>query len=447
MQLQLTQGNVLKNLVQFSLPFLLSYFLQTLYGLADLFIAGQFNGADTITAVSVGSQIMHMITVIIVGLAMGPAVLTGHAVGENNKNRIHTLISTSTILFAFISIFLTVLLIALCPQIVKLVSTPSESVKQTESYLLICFFGIPFITAYNVIASILRGLGDAKSPMIFIAIACFINILLDYIFMGPLNLGAEGAALATIIAQGISVIISLFAILIRKKNTERKTKVLQFSSKEAKEIFKIGIPVACQDGFIQISFLLITVIANKRGVNVAAAVGIVEKIISFLFLVPSSLLSSVSAISSQNIGAAKPERAEKTLFYGIKIGFAAGLLFAVLFQFFSKQVISLFTQNPQVILFGSQYIRTYVFDCVFASIHFCFSGYFCALGKSFWAFVHNVISIILIRVPGAYLASVLFTQTLLPMGLAATCGSILSSIVCVLIFKHLHKNIKILTLT
>lgn len=440
MKTQLTEGNVLKNLVRFSLPFLLSYFLQTLYGLADLFIAGQFHGAEVITAVSVGSQIMHMITVIIVGLAMGSAVLIGHAVGENNKNRIRTIIFTSIALFALVSVVFTVLLLALCPQIVGIVSTPAESVEQTQVYLFICFAGIPFITAYNVIASVFRGLGDSKSPMIYIAIACFFNIVLDFIFMGNLQMGAEGAALATVIAQAASVIISLVAAILKIEKSPSEKEKLKFSSKEAKEIFKIGIPVACQDGFIQISFLLITVIANKRGVNVAAAVGIVEKIISFLFLVPSSLLSSISAIASQNIGAKKIDRAEKTLSYGIKIGFCAGLVFAVLSQFFAENVISMFTSNAEVVRFGCQYIKTYVFDCVFAAIHFCFSGYFCACGKSIYAFLHNAISIVFVRIPGAYFASVMFTETLLPMGLAATCGSILSSIICAIIFSRLHKK-------
>lgn len=440
MKTQLTEGNVLKNLVRFSLPFLLSYFLQTLYGLADLFIAGQFHGAEVITAVSVGSQIMHMITVIIVGLAMGPAVLIGHAVGENNKSRIRTIIFTSVALFALVSVFFTVLLLALCPEIVKIVSTPAESVAQTKLYLFICFAGIPFITAYNVIASVFRGLGDSKSPMIYIAIACFFNIVLDFVFMGNLQMGAEGAALATVIAQAASVIISLTASILKREKSPAEKEKPKFSSREAKEIFRIGIPVACQDGFIQISFLLITVIANKRGVNVAAAVGIVEKIISFLFLVPSSLLSSISAIASQNIGAKKIERAEKTLFYGIKIGFCAGLVFAVLFQFFAENVISMFTSNAEVVRFGCQYIKTYVFDCVFAAIHFCFSGYFCACGKSIYAFLHNAVSIIFVRIPGAYLASVMFTETLLPMGMAATCGSILSSIICAIIFCRLHKK-------
>ncbi len=453
MNFQLTEGNIFKNLIRFSIPFLISYFLQTLYGLADLFIAGQFNGAEVITAVSVGSQIMHMLTVIIVGFAMGPAVLIGHAVGEKNPIRIRTIIFTTIILFAIIAIIFTATTTLLCKQIVKLVSTPAESVAQTKMYLFICFAGIPFIIAYNVIASVFRGLGDSKSPMIFVAIACAINIILDYVLMGPLKMQAKGAAIATIFAQALSVIISLIFIFCKNRknkqnravknsapNFDAQTRIQKFSASEAKEILKIGVPVACQDGFIQISFLIITIIANRRGVNVAAAVGIVEKIISFLFLFPSSMLSAVSAIAAQNIGAKKIERAQKTLFYAISTGVTFGLIVAVLFQFFSQNVIGRFTTSPEVVQLGCQYIKTYVFDCVFAAIHFSFSGYFCACGKSLYAFLHNVISIIFVRVPGAYFASVLFPQTLLPMGLAATTGSLLSSIICLIIFRRLQRK-------
>lgn len=447
MNFQLTEGNIFKNLIRFSIPFLISYFLQTLYGLADLFIAGQFNGAEVITAVSVGSQIMHMLTVIIVGFAMGPAVLIGHAVGEKNPLRIRTIIFTTIILFAIIAIIFTATTTLLCTQIVKLVSTPAESVAQTKMYLFICFAGIPFIIAYNVIASVFRGLGDSKSPMIFVAIACAINIILDYVLMGPLKMQAKGAAIATIFAQALSVIISLIFIFCKNRavknsapNFAEQTRIQKFSASEAKEILKIGVPVACQDGFIQISFLIITIIANRRGVNVAAAVGIVEKIISFLFLFPSSMLSAVSAIAAQNIGAKKIERAQKTLFYAISTGVTFGLIIAVLFQFFSQNVIGRFTSSPEVVQLGCQYIKTYVFDCVFAAIHFSFSGYFCACGKSLYAFLHNVISIIFVRVPGAYFASILFPQTLLPMGLAATTGSLLSSIICLIIFRRLQRK-------
>ena len=311
MQKDLTQGSILKNIISFSLPFLLSYFLQTLYGMADLFLAGQYNGAEVISAVSIGSQIMHMLTVIIVGLAMGSSVLIGQATGAKDERRTSKVIGNTVTLFIFISIISTLILILFCRPIVHLVSTPPESIEQTVEYLRICFLGIPMIIAYNVIASVFRGTGDSKSPLIFVIISCTLNIILDYIFMGILDFKAGGAAIATVISQTVSVIIS-FIYIKKSKSFSLKKDNFKIRKDVTGGILKIGFPVACQEGFIQVSFIVITIIANKRGVSVAAAVGIVEKIICFLFLIPSSMLSTISAISAQNIGAGLHERARKT---------------------------------------------------------------------------------------------------------------------------------------
>ena len=229
----------------------------------------------------------------------------------------------------------------------------------------------------------------------------------------------------------------------KSKNPIRIYKTdLILKSKIAGNILKIGVPVCCRDGFIQISFMIITVIANRRGVDVAAAVGIVEKIICFLFLVPSTMLSTVSSIAAQNIGAGFINRAEKTLWLGTSIAAAIGLIFALVFQFAAKPILSLFTSENVVIDLGVQYIKSYVFDCFFAAIHFSFSGYFCAMGKSIISFIHNVISIICVIIPGAYLAAKLYPQTLFPMGMAAPLGSALSAIICVAAFFLLRKKIK-----
>ena len=282
MEKNLTQGSILKNIITFSLPFLFSYFLQTLYGMADLFIAGQYNGAEVITAISVGSQIMHMLTVIIVGLAAGGSILISQAVGAKDEKTASKVTGNTITLFFILSVFLTFILLISTKRIISLVSTPKESIEQTFGYLQICFTGIPFVIFYNVIASMYRGIGDSKSPMIFVIIACTLNIILDFIFVGLFGMQAKGAAVATVISQGVSVIISLIAIVKTKAFRLHKDD-FKLETKITSRILKIGLPVAFQEGFIQISFIVITVIANRRGVNIAAAVGIAEKIICFLF--------------------------------------------------------------------------------------------------------------------------------------------------------------------
>lgn len=440
MEKDLTTGSVLKNIVFFSLPYLLSYFLQTLYGMADLFIIGQFNGVDRITAVSVGSQVMHMLTVMIVGLAMGATVTIGKAIGGKKLEQASITVGNTITLFMGVSIVMTILLLLLVKPIVAVMSTPSEAVSETIIYLTICFIGIPFITAYNIISSIFRGLGDSKSPMYFIAIACVANIILDYLFIGGLHLGAAGAALGTTLSQTVSVIVALCVVLRRKTGITLKRRYFKPQMETMGQILRIGIPIALQDGFIQIAFIVITVIANRRGLNDAAAVGIVEKFIGIVFLVPSTMLSTVSALSAQNIGAGKHERASATLRYAIMIAVGFGIVVAVITQFTGKDIVGIFTNDESVIVLGDQYLRSYIWDCVFAGIHFSFSGYFCAYGLSGISFLHNVLSIICVRIPGAYYASLYYPGTLYPMGFAAPGGSLLSVIVCVIAFCIVRKR-------
>ena len=444
MEKNLTEGSVPKRLLGFSLPYLLSYFLQTLYGMADLLIIGRYGTVSDTTAVSIGSQVMHMLTVMIVGLAMGITVCVGRSVGGKRRDRAAGYIGNTAVLFVGVSLALTALLLALVSPIVSVMSTPADAAAGARSYLTVCFIGIPFITAYNVISSIFRGMGDSRSPMYFIAVACAANIGLDLLFMGAFEMGPVGAALGTTLAQAVSVAVSL-VMLLRRGGIRLSRADLRPQHSVIGDMLKIGVPIAVQDGLIQIAFILITVIANRRGMTDAAAVGIVEKIIGFLFLVPSSMLSSVSALGAQNIGADKPERARSTLGYAILFACGFGLCVAIAMQFGAERAVSLFTDRAAedgaaVIRAGGQYLRGYVWDCVFAGIHFCFSGYFCAYGKSGISFLHNFLSVLLARVPGAYLASKMFADTLLPMGLAAVAGSILSVIICTIAFIWIRKR-------
>ena len=445
MERNLTTGSVFKNVIIFSLPYLLSYFLQTLYGMADLFIIGQFEGVASTTAVSIGSQVMHMITVMLVGLAMGTTVSIGQAIGSKDKKRVAEGIGNTVILFMGVALVLMIVLLLLTKPIVTVMSTPQEAVMGTISYLTICFIGIPFITAYNIISAIFRGMGDSKSPMYFITIACVANIVLDYVLIVYGHMGVGGAAYATTCAQVISVMISLVMIIRQREKFSLSRKDFRPNRNVMGQILKIGIPIALQDGFIQVAFMIITIIANQRGLNDAAAVGIVEKIISFLFLIPSSMLSTVSALGAQNIGAGKRQRANETLRYAVMITVGFGIIVGIFMQFFASPVVALFTDasdasGAEVVRLGGQYLRGYVWDCMFAGIHFSFSGYFCACGKSGISFLHNIIAITLVRIPGVYLTSTLFPDTLFPMGLATAAGSLLSAIICVVAFTILNRK-------
>ena len=441
----LTTGNVKKTMLKFVLPYLLSCFLQTFYGMADLFVVGLYNGPQTTTAVSVGSQVMHMLTVMIVGLAMGTTVRIARAVGAKDAKDAGETIGTSVVFFAIVAVVLVVVLLVATRGITTIMMTPEEAVQETNRYLLICFAGIPFITAYNVISSIFRGAGDSKSPMIFVAIACVVNVVMDFVFIGGFRMGAAGAALGTVAGQMVSVLASLVVLRKMKFGFAVKRKELRIKRGTLTAILRVGVPVAMQDGLIQIAFIVITIIANSRGLIASTGVGIVEKLISFMFLVPSAFLSAISSITAQNMGAGKPERARESLRFGLLITVSWGILCCLYGQFFPQTLVGLFTTEQAVVVAGSAYLRPYSMDCIFAAVHFCFSGYFCGDQKSGISFLHNIVSILAVRIPVAYLASRFFPESLFPMGLAAPLGSLLSAVICIAFYMYFRKREKGLT--
>ncbi len=428
------------NIFSFALPYMFAYFLQILYGLADLFVIGQYCGVDSTTAVSNGAQVMYFITVVIIGLAMGTTVRTALAVGAKDKRMSARVVGNSVTLFLAVSLVLSVALIAFTGDIVRLLKTPAESIAGTEQYLLVCFAGIPFIVAYNLIASIFRGLGDTRTPMYFVAVACVANIVLDYLFIGYFGLGPMGAALGTTLSQTVSVVFAAFAIRRHWTLFEVKPADLRPQRDVLSNLLKTGVPVALQDGFIQVSFIVIAVIANMRGLDDAAAVGIVEKFIGLLFIVPSAMLSTVSAVSAQNIGAGKPERARQTLWRAMAITFGFGMACALAVQFVPEPAVRIFTDNGRVVAQGADYLRSYAWDCALAGVHFCFSGYFTACGYSVISFCHNVASILTARVPLSYLFSMKYASTLYPMGWAAPIGSGVSVAICLAAYWWLRRR-------
>ncbi len=443
MEKNLTEGSVFKTLITFSLPFLASYFLQTLYGMADLVIIGMFEGVASTTSVSIGSQVMHMITVIIVGLSMGSTVAVSHSIGAGDKRKAGRDVGSTIVLFTIVAFSLTLLLTLFSSGVVSIMSTPNEAVSGTRAYLIVCFLGIPFITAYNIISSIYRAVGDSKTPFYFVLAACIANIVLDLLFMGPFSLGPVGAALGTVLSQALSVLIACIHLRRTNIGIEFRKEDLKLDKEVVSPILKTGVPIALQDGLIQVAFIVITVIVNRRGLTDAAAVGIVEKVISFLFLVPSSMLSSVSALASQNLGAGKDKRARETLYWALLICVLFGFVVSIIVQFTAPWIVSIFTDDSAVILSGTQYLKGYVFDTIFAGIHFSFSGYFCALGLSGISFMHNIAAIVLMRIPGVYILSSLYPDDLLPVGLATVSGSVLSSIICVVaygVIRHKEKS-------
>ena len=437
-----TEGKILKPLISFALPVLIAIFLQTMYGAVDMLIVGQFGGAADVSAVSTGSWIMQTITTAIVGLSMGTTILIGKKIGENKEDEAGKVMGGSIYLFAIIAIVVTVIMQVLAVPFTSIMQAPVEAFHNTVVYVRVCSIGSIFIVAYNLLGSIFRGMGNSKMPLITVAIACVCNIVGDLILVGGFNLAAKGAAIATVFAQAISVILSIIIIKNQGLPFKFSRKEIYFNKSIIKEVVILGFPIALQDVLVCISFLAITAIVNKLGVIPSAGVGVAEKICGFVLLVPSAYMQSMSVFVAQNIGAKKYDRAKRALLYGILTSLVAGVVLGY-FTFFHGDILAgLFAKDSAVILAAADYLKAYAIDCFLVSFLFCFVGYFNGLGKTNFVMIQGIIGAFAIRIPVSYLMSKLVPVSLFKVGLATPASTLVQITVCGIYFIWQNKIIK-----
>lgn len=433
MRQNLAEGRVGITLLKFAGPFLLASLLQALYGAADLFVVGQFADSAAVSGVSIGSQVMQTLTGVILGMSMGGTVLIGRKVGEGDDPGAAKAVGTVSALFAAAAAVLTPLMLLATDGAVTLLDTPAEAVEDTRQYLLICSCGIPFIIGYNAVGGIFRGLGDSRTPLYFVGLACVVNIALDFLLTGGMGWGAAGAAVATAAAQAVAFAAALL-YLLRKGLPFALPKSggspWRPGREEAGSILKVGFPLALQDALVNISFLIITAIINAMGLVASAAVGVVEKLLVFAFLPLTAVSSAVAAMTAQNIGAGRRDRAMKVL----RCGIAWSLLFAVLFclyaQFFPATLTRLFTGEAPVIAAAADYLRSYSTDCILVAFVFCMNAYFSGCSQSVIPLIHSLIATFGVRIPLSFVLSRLPGESLYPIGFAAPAATALSLIIC-----------------
>ena len=434
-KLDLLNGDVKKVLLLFALPFVYANILQALYGAADLFVIGRFCDSSAVSAVGIGSQIMHTLIGLIFGFTAGGTVIIGQYFGAGKKKSVRDVIGTMIVLFGSFSLIMTVVLFFVANPFIAFLRTPKEAVHFTLQYVLTCSCGIIFIVAYNVLAAILRGLGDSKTPMKFVFLACCINIICDFILIGYFKMGPMGAAIATIFAQFCAVLFGVFYIRKHGGLCDFTFKDTVFSKIEALNILKIGAPITASVIFIDISFLIITGIINSMGVIASASLGVAERLLGFSFIIPGSLSAAVSAMTAQNIGASQPERAKKCFF----TGFISSLIFGSIlytFIFFKGELLTaIFTTDLDVIKSSADYMRSFGTDCVILSFVFNINAFFSGCGHTTFPLVHNLIATFLVRIPMSYYLSKLPNATMFEVGFAAPLASLLSVIMCIFYYK------------
>ena len=435
-----TEGRILPQLLSFAFPVLLALFLQAMYGAVDLLVVGQFAAAEDVSAVSTGSQIMHSITTVITGLAMGLTVLVGQRIGEKRPELAGEAIGNGICLFGTMALGLTLIMVIGSEAAATIMHAPKEAFAQTADYIRICSAGTLFIVAYNLLGSIFRGIGDSKMPLITVAIACVINIFGDLLFVAVFQMGAAGAAFATVLAQAVSVLLSLLIIKKRPLPFSFGMKDVRFGKKNIKKILAIGTPIALQELLVGISFLVITAIVNSMGVIASAGVGVAEKLCGFVMLVPSSFMQAMSAFVAQNMGARKPERAKKALFCGIATSLLAGFVLFYVSFLHGDLLSAIFARDHEVILASADYLKSYAIDCLFTAFLFCFMGYFNGCEKTFFVMLQGIVGAFLIRIPVAWFMSRQAGVTLFKLGLATPCSTVVQIAFCVTYFIFLEQK-------
>ncbi|MCM1135302.1 MAG: MATE family efflux transporter [Clostridium sp.] len=435
-----TEGKILGPLMKFAGPILLAMFLQSMYGAVDLLIVGKFASTVDVSAVATGSQLMQSITGVITGIAMGGTILLGQYIGEKKVEEAGKVIGSGIALFFLIAVAATIIFTGFAGSFASLLKAPEEAFNSTVRYLQICALGIIFIIAFNALGSIFRGIGDSKMPLLTVSIACVVNILGDLLLVAVFHMGASGAALATIAAQAVSVLLSFYIISKRELPFQFSKNYIRLERFYTGKILKFGVPVALQDMLVSLSFLVIMAIINQLGLVKSAGVGVAEKVCSFIMLVPSAYMQALSAYVAQNVGAGKLERARKALYYSIGTSILAGTVMFYISFFHGERLSSIFSNDGEVIRQAADYLKAYGIDCLLTAELFCFNGYFSGLGKTTFVMAQGIFAAFCIRIPVSWIVSRIEGASLFHIGLGIPASTVAQILLCLGFMVYLSRK-------
>lgn len=433
-----TQGSILKKLVFFMLPVLGALILQAAYGAVDLLVVGRFGSTSGLSAVSTGSQVLNLVTFVVIQFAMGITVLIARYLGEKKPQQIGAVIGGAVVVFALISIGLFIIMVCFARPISVLMQAPAEAVDLTSQYVRICGSGIFFIVAYNLMSAIFRGLGDSKSPLLFVLVACIVNVIGDLFFVAVLHKDAAGAAVATVMAQALSVVFAVILLLKKELPFAIKKSDFRFNP-QCKKFLKIGLPLALQECLTQLSFLALCAFINRLGLEASSGYGVACKIVNFAMLVPSALMQSMASFVSQNVGAGKTKRAKKSMFTGIGVGLTVGFFVFLLVLFKGDMLAGFFSTDAGVVQKGYDYLKGFALETIVTAVLFSMVGYFNGNNKTLWVMAQGLIQTLLVRLPLAYFMSIQPNASLTQIGLAAPISTIVGIILNIGFFLYLER--------
>ena len=420
----LSKGNVFTKLVMFSIPFLASNIIQSSYNVGDMIIVGNFCGSASMSGVNIGGQVTLILTNTIIGLCMGGTVLIGQYLGAGNRMALKRVITTLITLLTILSLIITVIMLVLRKPILRLIQTPEEAFVESERYLVVTLTGIIFIFGYNALSAILRGMGNSKAPLYFVTIASIVSILLDLLFVGVFKWAAFGAALSTVIAQALSVLLCIRYMVKSDFHFDFKLRSFRIFGEQLRLIFKIGLPTCIQNSVTSVSFLFITAIVNiVGGVTASAGVGAVGKFNSFAFMPIMAMSASISAMSAQNFGAQRIDRAVSACKIGVIFSVIVSYAFFILVFAIPESILGLFGSDPLMIRDGAIYLRSFSADFLLIPFIFCINGFLIGGGHTLFTLITGMLSAVFLRVPVCYVFGISLGWGLKGVGLGAPVAS------------------------
>lgn len=439
-----TTGSIYKKLIRFMIPILGALVLQTMYGAVDILVVGRFGSAESISAVSTGSSLINMVVFVLSGLSMGVTVLMGRYIGEHKKERLDQVIGGAIWIFTIIAVVLMFFLLLCGPTLAVIMQAPESAMEKTIIYIRICGGGIIFILGYNLVSSIFRGLGNSKLPLLFVGIACVVNIVGDFLFVAVFKWDVAGAALATVLAQAVSLILSLLVcsrielpFRLERENIGYNTEIRRF--------LLLGLPIAFQELLTQFSFMCLLAFVNGMGTTEtirlasSSGYGVANKIVAVIMLVPSALMQSMSSFIAQNVGAGKEKRAQKAMGYGMMIGGCIGIVMT-LAAFFGGQVLaSAFTDNLEVQLKAAEYLKGFSMEAIITSILFSFIGYYNGHNQTLFVMLQGIAQSFMVRLPVAYAMSIYAPDSLVYIGVVAPMATVFGILINMVYFLPFSK--------
>ena len=434
-----TQGRILPKLAFFMLPILGALVLQAAYGAVDLLVVGRFGSTSGLSAVSTGSQVLNLVTFVVTQLAMGVTVLIARYLGEKRPQYIGQVIGGAAVVFTLLAAALFVVLVFFARLISSLMQAPAEALDLTASYVRICGSGIFSIVAYNMLSALFRGLGDSRSPLIFVLVACIVNVIGDLVLVAGFHLDAAGAAIATVAAQAVSVICAIAMLL--KKELPFKIHRSDFKpNPQCKKFLGIGLPLALQEFLTQLSFLALCAFVNRLGLEASSGYGVACKIVNFAMLIPSSLMQSMASFVSQNVGAGNEKRGKKAMFTGMGVGIVIGCIVFAFVMFKGDLLTGIFTTDAAVVQNGYDYLKGFALETIVTAVLFSMVGYFNGHDKTVWVMVQGLVQMLLVRLPLAYFMSIQPNASLTKIGLAAPVATVTGIILNVGFFIYLNRK-------